>query len=443
MEPAFSSLAPEHWLNHFFNWFNSNVLNTSTLVYSAMQIPALAGTGFSAWWVHDFAYPLLSQRIDKRITNPRSREIFTTLAGLIFPVLWLVHLNIAEMIAIHFGWPHHLSRIATNLLIAWTVIRVVTLLLRDPLWARSVATLAYTIAALNILHLLKPMLTLLDSFSFDVGHLRISILTIIEWMISFGVLLWIAILISEMLEQRISRVPHLTPSVQVLIGKLFKFSMVSLAAVISLASIGINLTALAVFSGALGVGIGFGLQRITANLLSGIMLLMDKSIKPGDIIRIGGTYGWVNSLGARYVSVETRDGIEFLIPNEDIITQQVENWSHNNDLARLKLPVRISYEADVDKALSLMVQAAENRPRVMTKPAPRALMLGFNDYFLDLELRIWIQDVHNGIRNISSEVLLEVWRLFKEHRIKVPIPRRELYHHSLPPALPQPFADDP
>ena len=220
---------------------------------------------------------------------------------------------------------------------------------------------------------------------------------------------------------------------RVLFGKLLKGGLIILAVGVSLASSGIDFTALALFSGALGVGLGFGLQRIISNLISGVLLLMDKSIKPGDVIQIGGTYGWVASLGARYVSIETRDGTEYLIPNEEIITHQVINWSHRNDLARLKVQVRVAYDADVRKALELMAEGAQRPARVLSDPAPRALLLEFGESFMLLELRFWIHDVYNGIRNISSEVMLEILDLFREHGIAIPMPQQGIHVNALPP----------
>ena len=151
------------------------------------------------------------------------------------------------------------------------------------------------------------------------------------------------------------------------------------------------------------------------------------------MIQIGETYGWVASLGARYVSVETRDGTEYLIPNEEIITHQVINWSHRNDLARLKVQVRIAYETDVRKALDLMVQGAQRPARVLADPAPRALLLEFGESFMLLELRFWIRDVQNGIRNISSDVRLEIWELFREHGVTIPMPQHGIHINHLPP----------
>jgi small-conductance mechanosensitive channel len=211
-------------------------------------------------------------------------------------------------------------------------------------------------------------------------------------------------------------------------------TLVTVAVVVALGSVGIDLTAIAVFSGAVGVGIGFGLQKVVSNLISGIIILMDKSIKPGDIIQIGETYGWVSALGARYVSIETRDRTEFLVPNEDIVTKQVINWTHRDDVVRLKVKVRVSYKADLQQALRLMVQATAKLERVLKEPEPRAIVIGFGESAIDLELRFWIKDVQGGIRNISSEVLLNIWQLFQEHGIAIPLPQRDIHIQSIPAA---------
>jgi small-conductance mechanosensitive channel len=241
-------------------------------------------------------------------------------------------LALAMGVSAKFGWPNNVVRVAINLLAAWITIWLASIAVRNPLWSRAIMVSAYTIAVLNILHLLTPTLDVLDSLSATFGNLRISVLTVLRGMLSLAVLLWVAMLVSGVLERRIQKLPNFTPSVQVLIGKLFKATVITIAVVVSLAGVGIDLTAIAVFSGAVGVGIGFGLQKVVSNLISGIIVLMDRSIKPGDIIQIGDTYGWVSSLGARYVSIETRNGTEFLIPNEDIVTKQVTNWTHRNDL---------------------------------------------------------------------------------------------------------------
>jgi small-conductance mechanosensitive channel len=286
--------------------------------------------------------------------------------------------------------------------------------------------IVWTLAALNILDLLRPTIAFLDRVALDTGTLRISVLTVIEGVLSLAVLLWVSLLVSGLLERRITKVSELTPTTRVLLGMLLKITLVTLALLVSLTSIGISLSAFVVFGGAVGVGIGFGLQKAASNLFSGFILLLDKSIKPGDVVEVGGTYGWVSSLGARYVSVETRDGTEFLIPNEEIITRQVVNWSHRNLLVRLKVDVRVGFDCDPREVLSLMRQATRCSPRILAMPAPNALVLGFGESAVDLELRFWIADAQNGVRNVKSEILLEIWDLFHQHEIRIPYTRREV-----------------
>ncbi|MBV8591886.1 MAG: mechanosensitive ion channel, partial [Acetobacteraceae bacterium] len=270
----------------------------------------------------------------------------------------------------------------------------------------------------------------LDSFAITAGGLRISVLTVAKGVISLGVLLWAATLLSDFFERRITQVPEITPRAQVLLGKLIKTTLILLAIIVSLTSVGVDLSTLAIFTGAVGVGIGLGLQRTVSNLFSGIVLLLDKSIKPGDVIQVGGTYGWVSSLGARYVAVETRDGTEFLIPNEDIITHQVLNWSHKSERVRLKLPLRVPHDADLDQVFALTLQAMSRPPRILQTPPPVVLIMAFGETAIELELRFWIEDAHNGVHNVKSQVLYEVWRLFQEQGIRIPYPKRELYMHE-------------
>ena len=220
----------------------------------------------------------------------------------------------------------------------------------------------WTLAALNITGLLEPTLGALDSVAVTFGELRVSLLTVIKGVLSATVLLWAASALSRLLETRIKRVPDLSPSIQVLMGKLLKITLLTIAVIIAMKSVGIDLTALALFSGAIGLGIGFGLQKVVSNIISGVILLLDKSIKPGDVIELGETFGWISSLGARYVSVVTRDGKEYLIPNEDLITQRVVNWSFSNQFVRLEIPVGVSYESIRTRCASCWSRPPPARP---------------------------------------------------------------------------------
>jgi small-conductance mechanosensitive channel len=259
------------------------------------------------------------------------------------------------------------------------------------------------------------------------GDLRLSALTLIKGLLTFAILIWVAIVASRVMEQRIARVAGLTPSVRVLFAQILKIVLVTIAVVAALGAIGIDLTAFAVFTGALGVGIGLGLQKVVSNLFSGILLLLDRSVKPGDVIALGGSYGWINYMGARYVSLITRDGIEHLIPNEQLITERVENWSYSHDLLRLKVPFGISYASDVRKAIELALEAARETGRVLSEPAPICLLVAFGNSSVDFELRLWINDPRNGITNVKSDVLLAVWDKFHEHGIQIPFPQRDLH----------------
>jgi small-conductance mechanosensitive channel len=280
---------------------------------------------------------------------------------------------------------------------------------------------------LDILNLLDPTTDLLDGIALTLGSLRISALTIIKAVLSLAVLLWLATVASRVLERRITTLPNLTPSLQVLLSKLLKIVFIVIAVVVALNSVGIDLTAFAVFTGAVGVGVGFGLQKAISNFVSGVMLLLDKSVKPGDVISVGQTYGWVSSLGARYVSVVTRDGTEYLIPNEDLITHQVVNWSYSSNQVRLRIPIGVSYNADVRQARALCLEAAAETPRVLAEPPPVCLLLGFAESAIDLELRVWIHDPKNGVGNVKSDVLLLVWDKFHAHGIEFPYPQRDLH----------------
>ena len=355
------------------------------------------------------------------------RRVAIALEPLTLPILWLLVQWLALLIAAQAMLPHQLIKIVASLLTAWVAIRLTKTLVRDATWSRLIAMAAWTIAALNILNLLEPASQLLDSIALGFGNLRISALIIIKAALSLAVLLWLAAMAGRLLERRITTLPNLTPSLQVLLSKLFKILLTIVAIAIALSSVGIDLTAFAVFSGAVGVGVGFGLQRVISNFISGVILLLDRSVKPGDVISVGQTYGWVGSLGARYVSVVTRDDTEYLIPNEDLITHQVVNWSYSSNQVRLRLPIGVSYDADVREARDLCLEAAAETPRVMSQPAPVCVLSAFGESAVELELRIWIQDPKNGIGNVKSDVLLRVWDKFRGGGIQFPYPQREVH----------------
>ena len=401
-----------------------------------LQMPAIFITLFFAWTAARLLDPWLG-RIAHNVAVDDYQEAFYAqhIIPLSLPAFWVAALWLSMTIADQFGWPVHLVSIALQLAAVWLLIRFASALIPNAMVAKVVAVVAWTIAALNVLGVLTPTIVLLQKISFTLGSSRLSLLTIVEGVATLAILLWISSAAGRFLERRIEGVENFTTTSRVLFGKLIRLLLIGMAFVFALATTGIDLTALAVFTGAVGVGVGFGLQRTVSNLFAGIVLLLDKSIKPGDILEVGGTFGWVASLGARYVEVETRDGTQFLIPNEDIITNRVFNWTHQNDNVRLKICVRVAYDTDFRKALALMREAAARPARVLVTPAPNPLVIGFGENGLDLELRFWVADVRNGIHNIASEVFLEILELFRENGIEISLPQLDLRVHSLPSAV--------
>jgi small-conductance mechanosensitive channel len=428
MEKILDSEFLKSGLEELQAWFFGEAFVLSTLgqvlvIAAAFFVARLAAKPFQSW---------LRMQAKKRKLEGGLKQVFRTATALSLPIIWLMLQWLSVLVASGAGWPNHLIEITVSLLTAWVIIRLASRLVGDPAWSRLIAVTAWTIAAINIVGLLDETVDLLDSVALTLGDLRVSALTVIKGVLALTLLLWLASVLSRVMERRISALPNLTPSIQVLFIKLLKIALVTIAIVAAMGTIGIDLTALAVFSGAVGVGIGFGLQKVVSNFISGIILLLDKSVKPGDVIAVGETYGSISTLGARYASVVTRDGTEYLIPNEDIITQQVVNWSYSNSAVRLKIPIGISYKSDVRKAIDLCLEAAAEVPRVIADPKSVCLLKGFGESSVDLELRIWINDPQNGVSNVKSAVLLLVWDKFHQNDIEIPFPQRDL--HLKPPA---------
>ena len=325
-------------------------------------------------------------------------------------------------------WPSrsYFVGIAAKLALAWLVITVLSKAIRNRALARLVAYFCWIFTALWLLGQVGNTSQLLDSIAFSVGDFRLSALKLIEGLVLIVGLLWVAGFTGKFLDRKIHEIEDLTPSLQVLTGKIVRITLITIALLVALSSIGIDLTALTIFSGAVGVGIGFGLQKVVSNFISGIIILLDKSIKPGDTISLGETFGWIRELRARFVSVVTRDGKEFLIPNEDLITQQVVNWSFTDKMIRLDVPFGVSYQSDPHEVSRIAIDACGSVERISKVRAPVCWMTEFGDSSLNFLLRFWIEDPQNGLTNIRGKVMLALWDAFKEHEIGIPYPHREI-----------------
>jgi small-conductance mechanosensitive channel len=353
-----------------------------------------------------------------------ARLLMRLLLANIGTIIFVLVLVVFHEIMLSLTWPSrsYLLGVASSLATAWVVIALVAGLIRNPFVYRLVAVSAWAIAALSILGLLQPTTTALDSVGVIMGGLRITPLLAIKTTVLLMLTLWAANAASDFLDRRVQSSTDLTPSIQVLIGKLIRLMLITFAILIVLSTVGIDLSALALFSGAVGVGLGFGLQKIVSNLVSGIILLADKSIKPGDVISVGDHFGRVGNMGARYTSVDTRDGREYLIPNEDFITQRVANWTYSSDLVRLFVKFNTTYDSDPRRAQAAAVEAALSIERVLKKPSPACMLTEFGATSIEFELWFWIKDPAAGIVNVKSDVLLALWDTLDKRGVTIPKP---------------------
>lgn len=338
---------------------------------------------------------------------------------LIWPLVWAMQ---------EFTWPSrsYLLNVLASLATAWLMIALLTRLIPNGLVRSVVRYGGWVWVTLIILDLSSEAQELLDDAAIHVGESRFSIWLVLQAIIVISSLFFLARFISRTSSAQIKANKDISPSMQVLAVKFLQVLLYGAAFFIGLRAVGVDLTGLAVLSGAIGVGLGFGLQKVVSNLVSGVIILMDKSIKPGDVISLGETFGWINSLGARYVSVVTRDGREYLIPNEDLITGQVVNWSHSNDFVRLDIYFGTSYGCDPHDVRKLAIAAAKGVDRVLSFKAPVCHIVGFGDSSVDYILRFWISDPTGGLTNIRGNVYLALWDTFAENNISIPFPQREV-----------------
>jgi small-conductance mechanosensitive channel len=339
---------------------------------------------------------------------------------------------------------------AIRLVGAYIIVRTGVLLFAASLGAKSwisvwegrVALAIWLAIAAEYLGWLDPIIATLDSWGIAAGKSRITVWSVLKLLFILTGFMLVAAWISRWVERRLKKLSGVAPSTRIGIAKFANAFLIALSILMGLNAAGVDLTALTVLTGAVGLGLGFGLQSIAANFVSGFVLLMDRSIKPGDVISLSGqtgtsteNFGWVQELRGRYVVVRDRDGVEMLVPNQQLISNAVINWSYTDPRIRLKLPIRISYNDDPELALQVLLAACEQQARVLREPAPVSRLMHFSDSGIELELRFWISDPQEGVNNVRSEVNRAIWRLFKEHKLTMPVAQREIVMRNAPPEL--------
>jgi small-conductance mechanosensitive channel len=291
----------------------------------------------------------------------------------------------------------------------------------------------WLLVAAQMLGWLDFIVRALDSVGLSTGKNRITVWSVVAALFAVSICVIASLWVARWIDRRVSKIETLAPSTRIGIVKTSYAFFIGFGILLGLRTSGVDLTALTVFSGAIGLGLGFGLQAIAANFVSGFVLLVDKSIKPGDVISFTGTtgtsthgFGWVEELRGRYIVVRDRDGVATLVPNQNVITNQVINWSYGHPKVRLRIPLRVSYGDDVELALRLLLDAANDHPRILRDPPPVSRLMDFTDYGMEIEVRFWIGDPAEGVNNVRSDVNRKVWALFRRHGITIPPAQREV-----------------
>ncbi|RME16465.1 MAG: mechanosensitive ion channel family protein [Alphaproteobacteria bacterium] len=397
-------------------WNAYQVLIAAGLLIVASLAARFLAPMWQDWLREREGWPTWRMRLGVMIHRRMRLILFV---AMIWPVVWIMR---------EVTWPSrsYLLGIVANLTTAWLVIAIATRFIGNAFLRTTVRTAGWAWATVVALGLTEDTIALLDSLALQLGEVRISVWMVVQAVTIVGVLFAVARFISRNTASRIRHNPDISPSMQVLLSKLLQVGLYGAAFFIGLKAVGVDLTGLAVLSGAIGVGLGFGLQKVVSNLVSGFILLLDKSIKPGDVISLGETFGWIEQMGARYVSVVTRDGREYLIPNEDLITGQVVNWSHTDSYVRLEIRFGTAYGSDPHKVCEVAIAAAASVERVLNDRRPVCYIVGFGESSVDYVLRFWIEDPTRGLTNIRGAVFMALWDAFQAHGITIPFPQREV-----------------
>jgi small-conductance mechanosensitive channel len=381
----------------------------------------------------------LNTQLVARVPSGWLRRAATALASIALPIALYITLTALRLAFGSADLPVGWIAAAISLMNAWIIVRLVTLVIQSQFWSRVAFYVAWPIAALDAFGALGPVIEQMQALAIPLGKndagnpVEISLLDVVRTLFYFGVLFWAANLVSKLAQQQIAQIEELSPSLKALINKILSVLLPVVALLIALQIVGFNLATLAVFSGAVGLGVGLGLQRIVANFVAGFTLIADKSIKPSDVVEIDGTMGWVTSMQARYVALRTRDGTELLIPNDRFMSEGVINWSRSDRVVRMHAPFGISYKtADLRAVQALAVEAAQSVERVVLEPRPVCNLIEFANSSVNFDLRFWISDPQNGLANVRSQVLLNIWDALAENGVEIPFPQRDLHVKSWP-----------
>ncbi|MEO1038241.1 MAG: mechanosensitive ion channel domain-containing protein [Pseudomonadota bacterium] len=416
-------------------WAQTSVLNLD----NGIQLALIFGAILPALIFGPRLRAMINSATRSRIKTGLARRLLSAALSLMTPLALYLVLTIVRISLGALDRPFALVSAAISLMSAWLIIRAVTLIIRSEFWSRVAFYVVWPIAALDVFGLLDDVIAQMQALAIPLGTTdegepaRLSLFDVLRTLIYFAVFFWAASLVGRLINRQLESSEELSPALQALISKTLGVLLPVLAFVIALQMTGFNLATLAIFSGALGIGVGLGLQQTVSNFAAGFTLLADKSIKPGDAIELDGTFGWVTGMQTRYVSIRTRDGTEMLIPNDHFITNGVVNWSRSDKVVRLHAPFGVSYATRDLRAVQEMAQeAARSVDRVVSSKDPVCNVMEFGDNSVNLDLRFWITDPQNGLANVRSEVYLALWEKLHEAGIEIPFPQRDIHIKEMP-----------
>ncbi|MCP5144574.1 MAG: mechanosensitive ion channel [Gammaproteobacteria bacterium] len=418
------------WIEPVVGWARQNLLSVDV----GLQIGLVCGALVPALLIGPACRKYVNTLIARHDPQGIMLRLANACADLATPFALYLMLTAMRVALGSADYPINWIAATLSLLSAWIVVRVVTLVIQSRFWSRVALYIAWPVAALDAFGALGPVVEQMRALAIPIGEnadgapIDISLFDVVRTLFYFTILFWGASFIGRIVEQRIQLVEDLNPSLRALIVKILNVVLPVIALLIALQIVGFNLATLAVFSGAVGLGVGLGLQRIAANFIAGFTLIADRSIKPHDIIEIDGTFGWVTAMQARYVALRTRDGTEILIPNDRFMSEGVVNWSRTDREVRIHAPFGVSYKTrDLKLVQKLAIDAARSVERVLERPAPVCHLIAYGESSVDFDLRFWIDDPQNGKANVRSDVMLVLWDRLHENDIEIPFPQRDLH----------------
>lgn len=400
-------------------------LQNGTLLWQVLVLMV----SLSLAWVSN---QLLRRGIEKNI--PDSWKIgIEGVSRVMFPLLSMIFVTMSQLTLKH--WQHAgLLKLASTLLVAMVIIRLTVYVMRYVFapggWLKAtenlIVALVWLMVALHLTGILPEIIALLDELSFGTGGKRVSLLLVLQALVTAVLTLLATLWVGRLLENKLMHTEQLDVNLRVVLSKLLRVALIVVGVLAALSAVGFDVTLLSVFGGALGVGLGFGLQKIASNYISGFIILLDHSLHLGDVLTVDGHYGVAHQLRARYLVLRKLDGTEVVIPNDTLITSTVINHSFSDRKTRVQVPLQVSYESSLEKAMLIVLETARAHPRVLADPTPEVLVQGFGENGIDLQLSLWVDDPEEGFAGLKSALYLKIRAEFIANGITIPYPQREV-----------------